>query len=514
MNRLQNLRLRLREAATDGVNRTAFLSSLAFGLLSYLYLMVGNLNNHDNISQTPAGYGFGITCGRWLVTGLGTLINKLWGNYNIPFFNTLIAILLLCLTSVLLVKIFGVRSKSLAFLISTITVVFPTIADTLLFSFISHYYVLGIFLLALGVLLAIQKKWGWWIVAAGSIACALGLYQGFFPYVAALMILCLIRQCLQKEVSAKQTVFFALRLLGILIAGYLLYILLRNLFLAINHEVVSDYYDANLIAGSVFSQFSAIVKSIYYNFYLLPTHGYVSITSTVTIRIVIALLFLLTALVLVFQWRERRIGKILELLLGLVLLPVAANISAVMTTAGGLYTLMCFGLLSVFYLPIIVVGEIGFTKESFRRAAVAALCVLVTTASVNYSWQSNGNYRKLYYTNRQMENYFVVMFTRIQSLEGYRDDMEVLFVGGEIQDESFSSPWEDTPFTYSAGHDATAGINMYSRGAYIQNYLGYSCRDATEEETARYAADTADMAAYPDDGSLKIVGDAVLVRLS
>lgn len=42
-----------------------FISSLFFGVLSYLYLFMNNLHNWDNMYNTPAGYGAGTSSGRW-----------------------------------------------------------------------------------------------------------------------------------------------------------------------------------------------------------------------------------------------------------------------------------------------------------------------------------------------------------------------------------------------------------------------------------------------------------------
>ena len=40
-------------------------------LACYLYVLVGNINNYDNIVCTPEGYGTGLRSGRWMLTLLG-----------------------------------------------------------------------------------------------------------------------------------------------------------------------------------------------------------------------------------------------------------------------------------------------------------------------------------------------------------------------------------------------------------------------------------------------------------
>ena len=91
--------------------------------------------------------------------------------------------------------------------------------------------------------------------------------------------------------------------------------------------------------------------------------------------------------------------------------------------------------------------------------------------------------------------------------------MEVVLIGDNFSDESYSDNWLGTPFLYRGRIGAVAQLNQYSRAQFVANYLGYSFRAVTEEEAALYAEEIGSMACYPDSGSLLIVEDLVLVRL-
>ena len=56
-----------------------FLSSIFWGILSYIYLFTNNLNIFDNIAMTPWGYGTGTSSGRWFYKSLEILWVKFGG---------------------------------------------------------------------------------------------------------------------------------------------------------------------------------------------------------------------------------------------------------------------------------------------------------------------------------------------------------------------------------------------------------------------------------------------------
>ena len=76
-------------------DRRTQLSAAAFvlpALACYLYVLVGNINNYDNIVCTPEGYGTGLRSGRWMLTLLGDTVGHAMGNFNLPLFNGLLGL--------------------------------------------------------------------------------------------------------------------------------------------------------------------------------------------------------------------------------------------------------------------------------------------------------------------------------------------------------------------------------------------------------------------------------------
>ena len=251
--------------------------------------------------------------------------------------------------------------------------------------------------------------------------------------------------------------------------------------------------------------------NFFFYFFLLPLQNYHYFNATGVVRLAILLCFVFSAVLLLRCRCEK--GTKLLLCLFLLLLPLAANAIEVIAPESALCTRMTPGLLSVFYLPLLLAGQAQFTRPRLHRLLPAALAAMLLVTSLNYAWQSNGNDISVSYANQKAENYFATMLTRARSLEGYREDMRIVFVGKTIQDAAFYDNWNGSPFGFSARTSADEQINEYSRSAFIVNYLGIYFRDITPEEETRYAEVIAGMETYPNDGSLCIADDLVLIRL-
>ena len=77
----------------------AFGVSLAFGFFGHLFGLVNILHNHDDIWNQPMGFGAGITSGRWLLSILGRVSQKLGLGYNLPTVNGIIFLVLIAVSA-------------------------------------------------------------------------------------------------------------------------------------------------------------------------------------------------------------------------------------------------------------------------------------------------------------------------------------------------------------------------------------------------------------------------------
>ena len=98
------------------------------------------------------------------------------------------------------------------------------------------------------------------------------------------------------------------------------------------------------------------------------------------------------------------------------------------------HTLMTYGVVTLFYLPLIVGDGLRWRRDAVRRWVSLLTCLCLAGASAGYAWFCNGCYRTNYYSNEIMASYYTSMLTRARSMEGYTPDLEIVFVGQYVED--------------------------------------------------------------------------------
>lgn len=496
-----------------------FLSSIFFGILSYMYLLTNNLNIFDNIASTPWGYGVGISSGRWFLQEFGDWVGKNWGNYNVPLFIGLFSILMLAVTSCIIIKIFEIKNKWNCILIGGITMVFPTVASTMLFTFTVGYYSLAIFFAVLAVFLINKYKTVGYLLGALLFSFSLGIYQAYYPFAASMFMILLIQMCINGKFTFKEVIMKGIKFLSSLLLGYILYRLFLEYFLFTNNITLSSYEGIDEMGKIDLTLLPEQIKNIYKVLIKMPFSNYHAINGTKIIRYAflgIYIISFINFLLLIKNNFKKKNFSLIGLLGVLILLfPISIDSIVILVPNGRIYTLMQMAFICIFYLVIVLSDYNLEINSSFyiNKILNFSVVVIVLVSIVNYSWQSNVNYRAVYYENRVLENYYETMYTRIKSIDNYNQDMEICFVGRVISDKTFKSRWADLPFRYG-GNTSHLNTYSYSRAQTISNYLGYDYKeiDTNSEIYIKNKEAIEEMDKYPNSNSIKIIDNKIFVR--
>lgn len=534
--KMRCLKARIRNIMRDIRTKIAFFSTGSVGLLSYMYYMVNDINNHDQIQHIPGGIGPASASGRasafgrWLFYIGGEITEKIIGAYNIPFLFGSMAIFMLGLVSLILIRIFEIKNHTMCFVLSAVTVSFPTIATQMLYTFAIHYYMFAIFLGISGVYflkyfceepdrMSSNKKSFLWkgvgiIVAALLFACSMGIYQAYLPFVAAIILLRLIQMCLMQHTKWKNILEYSVCGLLSLALSYLFYrIILKICLLVFPIELTSDK-GVDRMGQIDFERLPALVYRTYKSYLLLFLEPYCEINATTLIKLCILIINVFCLLSLIFLWKKKDILKVVELCAFLALLPLASNFSVIMAPEIAIYNSVLMGVISIFYLPIVIYEKIDYKSVNIKIFSQTVVFVAIMLVVLSYIWIANMNYRALYYANRKMENYYTVMWTRITQSEGYNENMKVTFVGNQINDASFYENWYlSSVHLYYGNLGFPSELNIYSRKNFFANYLGHTYVEITEEERQKYSDMIMSMDTYPNDNSIQVIDGLVLVRL-
>lgn len=503
--------------------RITLRAAILTGLASHLFALTNVLQNHDNIAVLN-GYGAGVTSGRWFLNILGDFIGRVWGNYNLPFFNGLLCILLLSVSAAVITERFRITDLRLCAAWGGVFLAFPSVTSMLFYRYAAPYYALAVLLTVLSVWYTGRGKYGF-LTASVLSACAMGIYQAYVPLMASLYILLLLRKILEEDSQILVIVKEGCIYLGTLALSFLEYFIFLKASLFCYHASLSGYQGIDHMGKMTLGEIPVLFKRMYGSFLKLPVENYYGVTETLVLKVSAALLgvFCAAFLICLLLFRKRSIAAgTLALCL---LFPAAVNSIILMCPDGNIYTLMIYASVCVFLMPIVLFDKVkdraplagpeGRQAGSKRWMAAAEKGMFLTFACLilNYVWLSNGNYTRMYFTTRQTENYFNSLITEVKGTDQYSPSFKWAFIGKNIEDPLFNNPWGNS-FDYGGSQKTL--INFYSRDAFIRAYTGCHFLAADESETEALKQDPfiRDMPCYPESGSIAVYKDMIIIKLS
>ena len=493
---------------------TALASGVIYGLLVHSFAMNNVLHNHDNIASQPGGYGTSVPLGRWFLEYLGQFLDKAGLNYNLPYVNGLVYILLLSAAAAVLVSTLKLRSRGSAILVGALFVAFPTVTATMIYRFTVIFYGISALLAVLAVWVLGRFRWSG-MVSVLCIALSMGIYQAYVPLTIGLMVLQLILMGLREEADGKQLVIRGLKACLILAAGLVLYMIGMKATVAIFRIELSEYQGVSTMGDISISQLPRLVVKALQSVCCLPLRDYCGVANRALMRLAYLLLGVVSAgmLLWIFLKKLRKPGTCVIIALLCVAFLLAVGFVEVMVPDGWIYTLMVYSFVLLACAPL-AMGEClseedGTSCNVLCRKIVALLVALLV---MFYGYYANVNYMTAYFAGEQIENYLSGVVIRATMTEGYTTDKQWAMVG-DIADPLLGSPWE-TEISYTGLGYTQYLMNQYSRTHWIENYVGYRLPWADRQTLDALAAseEVQAMPCYPNAGSIRVMGDTVVVK--
>ncbi|EHR36041.1 glucosyltransferase domain-containing protein [Helcococcus kunzii] len=484
--------------------------TVIFLLFAHVYLLVNDIRNHDSLLFN--GYGAGITSGRWALQFMGETVDKIWGGYNIPFFNTAVSLILITIISVLLILIFDINKKVNAIFISGIFVVFPSLTATLIYTFTAHYYIFAILLVFIATYIIDESKISF-IISTLLVAFAIGIYQAYLPFYISLLCLKSINDCIKGE-DFKDILKRGIKYLVSIVLSLVIYMIILKIVLAITGLTLSSYRNIDTMGSVGVFELLRRMLIAYVDIVRLPFHMIFSVNKTLIIKFSILILYIVSFIMVIFTLKKMKEKKLKLLFLALILvLPFALNSSVIMASRGYTYSLMSYTLVFIFILPLLFLDKYDFDIKLIKVSNMVTYSIL-TLAIINYIWSSNGNYLALKTKMSYAEHYYNRLISRIESTEGYIEGRMIALVG-EFSDKSEVDLWRnpDLSFNYDINTDTFLRENI--RLTFIKNFVGKKIHIVSNEDAKKLAKrkEVREMPPYPYYGSVKQIDNVMVVRL-
>lgn len=497
------------------------------GLICHGYMLYNKLPHFDEAGSVNGFLGIATPHGRWALPFTGILN----GPFSSPGFNGSLSLIFIILSAFLISDILKIKSHLAILCIGSIFISFPTVTSIFTFMFMAVAFTFSLFLETLAVWLAVTELPCWLqfqkknplvfnaiklFLSACIMAGGIGIYQAYYQVACAVVLLYGLQLFIKED--HRTVAFNAVKLIFLLFLGMVI-----NLIMAkIGCLYTGKEYSVSYGAGSPLELVKNLPHALsrcYSNFISIFLSDYRGISFNWIVRI--ALLVLVLIGIVLYEYLL--LCKHKNLLLGnllLILLPLTLGVIGLTMTSRGLDTLTVFSyaLLIVFPFAILNVAE-----ETLKLRIQNILWGAVMAGSLIITWQyailSNNVYTTMDIAKTEAMSYYTAMITQIRSMDDYSDNLSVCLLGTESSDATVYDLSDYYRGDIRGQMTCNRFINMYSRYYFLSIFLGFdSDFIAWQDYLPTITEETLNilnaMPSYPDSGSIKIIDNTVVVKIS
>lgn len=492
--------------------KITFISTFIWGIFAHGMALFNKYSFHDDIFNIYYGTGATVSSGRWMLEIFNRIKLHLNFYYSIPVFYGLLVILLIAIINVLLVEFFSVKNIYFCIFLSGITIAFPTICSLFGYMFTSFYYTIGIFMAVFGAWLLCQHKhWYTNIIAVILMGSSLGVYQANIGIYVSFILLYMIKDTAENQRNVKAFCKYSLYYIICIVSSFLFYLCINKLALYVCHATLTDYQGISSMENISLSEYCQRILYAY-RIFIFPSkynEGDVIYSSkTIFIYwIVLCITVLFTAVLIAEKWKEHKLYAI-ELLILILLFPLAVNFSYVIAEPSSVYSLMQYShiFLYVYFSWLISKTDLVIPKKNILQT-VATVCIFSLT--LVYCRTANTHYFAVELKQQRAISYFTTLVANIKSTENYKDDYSVVFINEKRNDLSFNEQDYFEFITYMPYRLSI--VNNYSWKKFVKVWTGYD-PVILEEDKFKDLPEVQNMPAYPDYGSIKVIDETVVVK--
>ena len=495
-------------------NKIPISASLIVGFLAYMFTFTNKLVNHDDVF-TLFFKGGTWSLGRW---GLG-LLDNIFPNYSMPWIYGVITLILMTASICVIIHIFHIRSKLLQVLLAGSVIAFPSLTGTFTYMFTVSSYAVSFLLAVLAVWFLNRQPKKDFLPALVCMIASLSIYQSYVSVAASLLVLLVIQQLLSdKDIALilRNGVLYVVFLILSLGLYYAATMVINRVF----GVGFNGYADSNLSFS--LTSIPADIVEAYTTFFQYLTEGFRGLIPTVFSRHVhylcfasIGLLFVIWAL----AQKEKKPPRFLLLLAMLVILPLAINCMHLFTTADAVHTLVLYGFVSLYVLFVILADAclpLMVSRKAQALCRSVALNVLAFGMGIIIivnTYIANEAFLCLYLRYENAYAFYTSLIADLKMMPEFTESTKLAIIGTSDEPDYYLEE-----FYFSDHITGTDGFlpDSYSKERFTEYYLGFTIPFASDEEIAEIAAseEYAEMAVYPYYGSMKMIGDICVVKLS
>lgn len=495
-----------------------FLSAVALGFLTHLFMLANKLPNHDDIGQL-FNATYGTASGRWL---LPTVL-RLDGDYSMPWLIGSISILMLAVSACFTAAVLRIRSTLGCILTAALMATFPTVAATFSYMFTADAYFVSLALACSAAYMTVRFRWGFlWGIA--GVALSMGIYQSYFAVSASLLVAALVFETLDGGKPFRGMLLKSVKYLLTLLAGMVIYIVLVKIT-TLNIGLV-DYMGISEMGRISLSELPGRIVLAYkelFRFFLANS----SRTHFACLRYFFMLTCICSIWLVVFILRRKKTPALCTALVAvlMILYPLACNLIYVMAS-GKAHSLMIYGACFLLIAPIslaeYIIPQIREEPPSLLRSARSLCCwiIMLSMALTSYSYYIHDNkaYLKIHIGYEQTYAYSTRLLSALEQTDGYVPGMPVAMIGYAFDNVNPDPTPQLNEVTLTGIGDMEFFLSSYTYGYMLKYYLGFGENvNLNSSELSKKLAQTEEVSAmpvYPEKGSIRVIDGCAVIKLN
>lgn len=442
----------------------------------------------------------------WLLQGRWGmyLLNKFVMPYTvIPFVPLFVALMFHMGAILLLLEGWRIQSKIERSIFGAISLAFPLNVYIYMFSTINYGIGIGLFCVALSLFVFTRQNGVRKLYAFIPSVFAIAVYQGLIP----VLIVAFTVYILLNELQAKPVAFFdLLMIIGVHLLGFLGYYFVHKMIILVGLIPGMNYVDGYFDVPYLIRNFSEVVSRIWKSSMMPIYYGGKSVYSF-DINGLGALLIIASIVVLLKLLKSVRLSNvrkifIISLFVFLILTPFASGLFM-----RGIMYLRFFVSLIIAIPSIIILGTLDTTRVYKTFVSLLTItCLFQFFVSSNHLFAAS---HMALQADRVLAGRVIAKIEEAQSETAPKELRYMEIIGYYPRPSTYLIPQIDTVgvsfFQYAQG-------SVYRIVPFLQTvgYIGVEPLPIDQEPKIVAIANS--MPAWPDEGSVKIIDDIVLVK--
>lgn len=507
---------------------TVFISVFLCGLLAHAYAFFNYIPNWDSVISYYSDQNT-IPLGRCFLT----LACGISSYYDLSWVNGFLSLCYIAVTAVLISELLQIQKKSSLVLLGALLAVFPSTTSTFGYLYTADGYMLAMLCMTLAIYLTLKRRFGF-LPGALLLMFGFGCYQAYITFAAMLVIVYSLDELLHRKTPLPALAHQWLRALACAVIGYVLYMIVNRILLAVQHVTLVDYQGVSALdtgaLGGGFAPLSAakqcLIDLAY--FFVGPLHrmNFYSVLNLCMLALLV--LGALSRIVRNRMWRLP--ARFCCTLLFALLIPFVCY-AIYFLTPDVSYHMLMQGSLYFIYVILLVLYDRSETdapdgrcdvtdsetagKTRMRHGVVWQwLCVLVCSLIIyNFILIANICYRTQEVSATRSMNEIARLADEIHADDALQECQFIAVIGARAGSDTISLNLPPDMTGFSDGYIMTHALH-YS--LLLERYHGLSFTPADDETLKILAADAAlrDMPCYPEEGCVRAISGTLVIKFS